>query len=132
MGFTAKDLPQLGGGTVKELFAYQPGPLPLTTPDFKSKGGRLVIFVSGSGFREVSKLLSCKVSINKDGGAFTEVGRLNTFTNEALSHKTLVPRQIIIPPELSLSGSHSFKIESVDLTTDFNDFFNLVVYELQI
>ena len=119
-------------GTIKSskfkattLMAARSGALPLSTV-FTSSGGTLLLFASGSGFRNNGAgILGMMVRI--DDMVMADV---KAFTNETGSHKAF-------PPSFSVvtsigAGSHTLDLIPLDANTrtDFNDYFNVMVLEL--
>lgn len=107
------------------LMAARSGGLPLSAT-FTSQGGTLVVFASGSGFRNAgSGVIGMLMRIDGIAMAFS-----NAFTNETGSHKAFPPSFTTIT---SIgAGSHTLDLNARDVNTltDFNDFFNVVVLEL--
>lgn len=99
------------------------GPLPISG-NFNTEGdGPVVFYLSGSAWSGSS---GAKIgfSFSIDGQL---VGVCTAYTNEATSHKTLIP--VMIPWDLSY-GSHSFSVTALAGTnTDVNDeFFVTLIY----
>ncbi len=111
-----------------EVFGNRPGPLPLSER-FTTSGGKLLITVSGSGYRALEAgggPLGIDVLI--DG---VKVASINGFTNEPESHKTLPSRTLYLQQGAAV-GMHTLTISAhVDTTTDANDFFNATIIELR-
>ncbi|MBX3192100.1 MAG: hypothetical protein KF819_34235 [Labilithrix sp.] len=109
---------------VSEPIGNRAGGLPVSGT-FMSTGGRLVITVSGSGYRAVGGTLGISVLI--DGAA---VGAVNAFTNEASSHKALPVRSLVVTG--IAAGNHTIAIAAqADTLTDLNDYFNATVLEVR-
>jgi hypothetical protein len=107
-----------------EAIGNQTGPLPVTG-SVVTVGGRLVVTVSGTGYRETVGTLGFDVSI-----AGTSIGSVNGFTNQGLSHKTLPTRTFVVTG--IPAGSHGVMITAQDETlTDENDYFNASVVEIR-
>ena len=113
----------LNGGTLRGgTLALSGGPQLV----FTSSGGTLLLFASGSGFRNnVGGILGMRVLIDN-----MEVAAVKAFTNEASSHKAF-------PPSFSVvtsigAGSHTLDLIPLDANTrtDVNDYFNVMVLEL--
>lgn len=98
------------------------GPLPLSAT-FNSEGdGYVLFYVSGSAWSGTPGS-SISFTLYLDNQA---IGTSAGFTNEAQSHKTLVP--IFIPAKISY-GQHTveLQIESSVTNTDYNDNFNVML-----
>ena len=110
------------------MFGNRPGPLPLSER-FTTSGGKLLIAVSGSGYRALDAgagLLGIDVLI--DG---VKVGSINGFTNEPESHKTLPSRTFYLQQGAAV-GMHTLTISAqLDTLTDGNDFFNATIIEVR-
>jgi len=107
------------------LMSSRQGPLPLSTT-FTSAGGTLLLFSSGSGFRNgVGGVLGMMVSIDN-----LVMATVNGFTNEIGSHKTF-PTSFVVVTSIG-AGTHTLTINARDVATltDGNDFFNVMVLEL--
>jgi len=111
---------------VKEVFGNKSAGLGLPmTGAITTTGGRLLLTVSGSGYRVVTGgTIGFDVSI--DG---TPIGSLNGFANEIGSHKAVAARTLVI--EGLIAGNHTLAITAQpDTVTDANDYFNLTALEL--
>ncbi len=99
-----------------------PGPL---TGTFYSNGGTVVLTFAGSAWSNVANS-GIGVNLLIDGNA---VATLDGYTNEANSHKALVPAPFVV--DLS-AGQHTATIAPAysNASVDGNDFFTLVVSEL--
>ncbi len=85
----------------------QTGGLPIDDT-FTSNGGTLIIFASGSAFRNTNTVGEIAMRIVVDG---TQRGVASKFTNEKLSHKTLVTNALVV--EGVPAGSHTIRLEAV-------------------
>lgn len=92
---------------------------------FYSNGGAAVLTFAGSAWSSVSNA-AIGVNLLIDGNV---VATLNGFTNEANSHKALVPAPFVV--DLA-AGQHTATIAAAYSNTnvDGNDFFTLVMTEL--
>ncbi len=118
------------------------GPLPLEGI-YSSKGGTLLVFASGSGFRSSANArLTGRIGMNiiVDGS----FGRAEVFTDERDSHKAFVDDSFVV--EGLPAGDHTIRLEAVYsepfcntaaerrdfscTTTDSTDRFNVTVIEL--
>jgi hypothetical protein len=91
---------------------------------FYSNGGSVLVNLTGSAY-STSASSSVVVNLSIDGNP---VGAINGFTNEAQSHKTLVPA--VFSLQLS-AGEHTATISVASPTMiDYNDYFTLVVTEV--
>jgi hypothetical protein len=107
-----------------EVMANTPGALPLTA-NFTSQGGRLLVTVSGSGYRAAAGTIGMTVSI--DG---TPIGDVKSFTNEPSSHKAFVARQFVV--QTVAAGTHAILLEPLAGTaSDLNDYFTATILELR-
>ena len=107
------------------LMTSRPGPLPLQT-QFTSSGGTLLVFASGSGFRNGSSgVIGMTIRIN---GSIMATN--NGFTNEGSSHKAF-PAIFVTVTSVG-AGTHTLELVQRDgnTITDFNDFFNVAILEL--
>jgi hypothetical protein len=101
------------------------GPLPISG-SFESKGGTLIIFASGSGFRNDQGTMTVGVLVDN-----VLKGVLIRYTNEKGSHKTLVSFPLVVGGVGA--GSHSIKLAfQDDGISDFNDYFGVTVLELPL
>jgi hypothetical protein len=99
------------------------GPLPLGG-GFESQGGTVVLFVSGSAWRNDMAGIA-GVDVIVDGAS---VGSLRTYTNEISSHKALVSTPFVLDLP---AGAHTVDLEPLAGTsTDLNDPFVVVALEL--
>ncbi|WP_280262716.1 H-type lectin domain-containing protein [Nocardia abscessus] len=89
-----------------------------------SNGGTLYIQFSGSGWRGSAGKIS--VDLLMDG---TVIATASVYTNEATSHKALVPVAIVIP---AAAGQHTFTVAPTPgsgTNIDQNDYFTVTVNE---
>lgn len=100
------------------------GPLPLVTT-FTTEGGTVILFVSGSVFGASNTVIGFDVVVD---GVTRRI--IDSYVNEAGSHKALVTRQF----PLSLSaGVHSLQLVTRSGTSsDFNDRFEVSFIELPL
>lgn len=118
------DAGEPAGTTATEVLGNKQGPLPLSAT-FTSKGGRLTVTLSGSGYRATGGTLGFALTI--DAAA---VGTVNGFTNEPLSHKALPVRTFVV--DAIAAGQHALAVTAqLDTLTDANDYFNATVTELR-
>ncbi len=112
-----------------EIFSNTPatGGLPLTSAAFTTTGGKLVLTVSGSGWRANADgpgTLGFDVSI--DGNP---VGSINGFTNYVDDHRTLPTRTFVVSG-IAAGNAHTLTIAAqAKTTTDLNDYFNATLVE---
>ncbi len=98
------------------------GPLPLSNT-FNAEGDvEVVFFISGSAWSQIQDS-SISMTLYLDNQA---IGTSVVWTNEASSHKALVP--IFIPAKLSY-GQHTvtLQVESSATVTDLNDNFQVML-----
>jgi len=110
---------------------------------YTSKGGTLIILVSGSAFRDTLHEGRIGLSVRLDGATSPTlpIGKILGFTNELSSHKAM-SGQIVYPTN---AGEHTIKLEAIRdpscntseetpdsycTTTDGNDFFKVTVIEI--
>lgn len=89
-----------------------------------SNGGTLYIQFAGSGWRGSAGKVS--VDLLMDG---TVIATASVFTNEASSHKSLVPVAVLIP---AAAGQHTFTVAPTPgsgTNIDQNDYFTVTVNE---
>lgn len=92
---------------------------------FDSDGGTVVLFVSGSAWRD-DVAGTCGVDVLVDG---TSVGTVTTFTNEIGSHKALVSAPIVLAR--LAAGPHTVELQPLSGTSsDFNDPYRVMALEL--
>jgi hypothetical protein len=119
---------------------YGTGPLPFQVP-YTSSGGKLLIMVSGSGYRSSTNVNPGRIGmfVLFDNGVSGEV---DAFTNELDSHKAFVARSIVLSGVPA--GSHTIRLEAKteglcgtsDTVTDFctttddSDYFDIAVIEM--
>jgi len=111
---------------VTEVLSNQIGPLP-KEGTCTSNGGTLLILVSGSAYSIFGATGIIGMTIKLDG---TSIGDARCYTNEYLSHKSFVPRMIVVP-NIS-AGTHTIRLENLlgsAMITDVGDFFNVTVIE---
>jgi len=91
--------------------------------DFQvTQPGKYLCFATGSAWTSNAGLLTVKVKI--DGRL---VGNATVFSNEAASHKALVPLAVVV----DLTGVHTAEMSAGDKTNvDHNDRFTLVLTKL--
>jgi hypothetical protein len=115
---------------VKATTVMDVRPGPVTAPfqgTFQSSGGQILIRVSGSGFSTIAgRVIGVDVAV--DG---IEVGQARVYANEANSHRAFVTSA---SPLVGLgSGVHTVSLTPRSGTsTDANDSFSVVVYELPV
>ena len=99
------------------------GPLPVKTTFDAEGDGDVIFYVSGSAWSETpgSPLV---ITLYLDG---KPIGTISGFTNEASSHKTLVPA--FIPATLT-SGQHTvfLQVGNNVTTADLNDNFSVTLF----
>lgn len=102
----------------------QNGPLPISAT-FPTGGGKVIMFVSGSAFRE-DGAGTIGMNIFIDGVSKDAV---KSYTNERSSHKSLVPSPIVV--RLG-SGNHTIELKPLDgnVKMDGNDYFRVTILEL--
>ncbi len=104
---------------------YGGAALPRTSAAFTTSGGTLMITASASGF-STSVNATLTVNVQLDAGT---VATLNFFTNEASSHKPLVPATVFVSGVAP--GSHTVALSAgAGTLTDFNDYSQVTVIEL--
>lgn len=89
-----------------------------------SNGGTLYIQFAGSGWRGAAGKIS--VDLLMDGAV---IATASVYTNEASSHKALVPVAIVIP---AAAGQHTFTVAPTPgsgTNIDQNDYFTVTVNE---
>lgn len=87
----------------------------------------LFIHAAASGYRGNTGLMGVFVQV--DG---VTRGTLRGYTNEASSHKTLIPDIIILPGGTLSAGNHSVSlVAEAGTNTDANDFSHITVHELK-
>lgn len=87
-----------------------------------SNGGKLLVQFAGSAWSSRPGKIS--VNLLMDG---TVIATASTLTNEASSHKALVPAAVIVP---AAAGSHTFSVAAVSGTNvDTGDYFTITVTE---
>ena len=97
-------------------------PAPVT---FTTGGGTLIIFASGSGFRQDTEGL-VGMNITVDG---TLYGDAKVYTNEYWSHKAFTTNALVV--NNLQAGSHTLQLEAMsDTIIDYNDYFSVTVLEL--
>ncbi|MGH8902853.1 MAG: hypothetical protein ACRDYA_14575 [Egibacteraceae bacterium] len=94
---------------------------------YTSQGGPLLIQFAGSAWAKAVGIIS--VNLTLDGAT---VATAKVYTNEATSHKALVPAAVFtcsIKP-----GPHKFAVAAGDGNTniDHNDFFTITVFEFSL
>jgi hypothetical protein len=105
------------------------GPLNITG-NFDTGGGTLIIFASGSAFREKNDGQyggTIGMTIWIDGAKLNE--EVRGYTNETGSHKSFVSFPIVYKPA---AGSHTIELRPLDTTVkmDANDYFRVTILEL--
>lgn len=94
---------------------------------FTSSGGPLLVYFAGSAW---SKTAGKKVTANLalDGNDLTSA---SVYTNEANSHKALVP--VFVYTCSAKAGSHKFTVtKGADTEIDVNDYFTITVTEFSL
>lgn len=98
------------------------GPLPQQVQFNAPSDGAAVLFVSGSAWTQVSGGSPLGVQVSVDGAS---VGMFGVFTNEAGSHRALIP--MMYPVQLGF-GTHTLELSAASSTiTDVNDVFEVVL-----
>ncbi len=92
---------------------------------FKTGGGTLLIFVSGSGYSDSNnKQIGIEIKLDT-----TVIGKVCSFTNEWGSHKAFIMAPLVVT-NIS-QGQHNLTLSLLSNTRiDDNDFFNVTVLEL--
>jgi hypothetical protein len=97
------------------------------TGTYKSKGGKLLIWASGSGYSNTGgKQIGITVSV--DGA---RIGTAWSYTNENLSHKAFVPAAFVVKNKPA--GQLKIELDKQgfpDTTIDGNDNFKVTVLEI--
>jgi hypothetical protein len=111
--------------SITGVYVNAAGALPLAGDTFTSHGGTLTLNASGSAWStSAGALIGMNVLV--DG---VVVGTSQVYTNEAQSHKALIPISVALPGVGA--GAHVVVIQPLSgTTTDFNDFFNVTVVEV--
>ena len=102
------------------------GPLPKEST-FTAHGGTLLILVSGSGYSNWPATGIIGMRIKLDG---TVIGDAKCYTNEGSSHKSFVPKMIVVPNVSA--ATHTIRLENLpgsNMSTDTVDFFNVTVID---
>ncbi len=110
---------------VSEVFLDAAGPLPRTGP-LSSLGGRLLIFVSGSGFHNTGGFIGMQIKIDNQ-----LIGTASSFVNPAQTHKSFSSTAMVASG--IAQGNHSITLETIPGTntrTDNNDRFSVTILEL--
>jgi len=108
-----------------QAFNSTPGPLPLTSASFTSRGQTLLIIASGSGFVAATPGL-VGMDIKVDG---VIKGASRAYTNEALSHKAFVTNALLVTG--IAAGAHTISLSvQAGTSTDGGDIFSAAVIEL--
>jgi hypothetical protein len=111
------------GTTITPVLTNQPGPL-TSQGNFTSQGGILYMTVSGSAWSK-SASTTISVAVSVDGKL---MGTAQVFTNEASSHKALVPLALHL--QQLAAGQHTVSLAAgAGTITDQNDFFDVTVTE---
>jgi hypothetical protein len=112
---------------VNMVMSFKNGPLPVTSNQFTTGGGTLLIFASGSAYLPGTGTLGAYVYVDYNAGTFFG-GYLFRFTNEVGSHKTFIPSAY---PVKVPAGTHTITIVPWGSTqSDGNDYFFVSVLEL--
>ena len=111
---------------VYEVMNNVQGPLPKESV-FTAYGGTLLILVSGSGYANWPSVGIIGINIKLDGAV---IGSAFCYTNETTSHKSYVPKMIVVPNVSA--ASHTIRLEhypGFNMNTDTGDFFNVTVID---
>jgi hypothetical protein len=109
---------------VTQLMNQVAGGLPKTSASFSTTGGTLLIFASGSGWRNVAGAIGMDIQV--DG---VTKGSATVTASEANSHKAFIPNTIVVTG--IAAGSHTVTLSAWgNTTTDSNDWYSVVVTEL--
>lgn len=111
-----------------QLFNNVAGALPLTTASFTTAGGKLLLIVSGSGYRTFFQgdgIVGCDIAI--DG---VSKGSAKVFTNDANSHKSFITNALVVTG--IAAGAHTITLTELvaSMVTNAFDFFNVTVIEV--
>jgi hypothetical protein len=112
---------------VTQVMSFKTGPFPIVSNAFTTNGGTLLIFASGSAYLPGVGQFGAYVYVDYQSTAYF-AGYMFRFTNEAGSHKTLIPSSwpVKVP-----AGTHTITIIPWSNTTsDGNDYFFVTVLEL--
>lgn len=98
------------------------GPLPQTVKFTALGDGPVVFYLSGSAWSTISGT-NMSVSLSLDGAV---IGSASVCSNEAVSHKALVP--VFIPVDLEgMDHVLTLEVTSSDTVTDLNDNFQVML-----
>ena len=120
---------ELGGTIAKitNLMSNRSGPLPLSGT-FTTRGGALLILVSGSGTRRADVLpgiIGMDIRLSDK-----EIGKCQVFVDEQGKRGTFVP--VFITVSGMSPGEHALLLHPFSRTeTDDNDFFNVTIIEYE-
>lgn len=100
-----------------------PGPLPVEAK-FNAEGDGVVVFYLAATAYSTTAGNLLTVELVVDGEV---IGAASTYTNEAESHKAILP--IFIPYPLT-AGTHiiSLQVNGENVVADGNDYFNVTVF----
>jgi len=109
--------------SVTQTLISEIGPLPLSNSFVSDGDGEVVFFISGSAWSQTANS-SISFTLYLDG---QPLGTSMAFTNEAASHKTLVP--VFIPAKIT-AGTHTVELqyESSVTVSDGNDNFTVTIF----
>jgi hypothetical protein len=93
---------------------------------FTSHGGPLLVFFAGSAFHSSGGKITANLAL--DGNVLASA---SVFTNEANSHKALVP--VFVYTCSVSAGAHKFTVtKGANTQIDHNDYFTITVTEFSL
>jgi hypothetical protein len=124
-------------GTIKsqmwnatQIFNSRQGPrdgtrAEIMNAEFSTKGGTLLIFAAGAGRANLSGVIGMTIWIDS-----TEIGRAICWANDPQKHQAFVANAIV--PAAIPAGKHTLWLRTIGDNTivDFNDYFNVTVFEM--
>jgi hypothetical protein len=133
-GITPYSRATIMGVTITQAYSNTPGSLPLSSGSFVYNGGtQVLITVSGSGWAPSGAgLIGMTVGMIRAGITDTLVAISQVYTNASGDHRAFVPVTVSVPVSTLVSGTtYPLYLGMLGNTsTDFNDFYNVTVVEI--
>jgi hypothetical protein len=104
-----------------QVLIQQAGPLPIKVAFTAPSDSPMYLAVNGSVWTQTANTM-IGISVQLDGSV---IGKAQIFSNGGSTHRTVVPAYF--PVKLQ-QGQHTIELDNSGGTSDYNDFFSVVLY----